>query len=213
MNAEEFISPTHVKSEVERIFNTIVTNCGNVHLELRYIPFEGQAGGEDVLGGEGASVVILTIPQLEGAWQKVFTTFLDPWFKFPQIKSYIEKNDLIKFLVQDDCETKSQIWMQFKDLLINWGYNEVMNAVAKKVRQKTNQTKQVKPVYKNKAVVGTAIATPIAALINIIYHALPPEIGTVVIGIIAFVLSVAEHVSYSKALKEVEKYSLTSSPH
>ena len=205
------ISPDNVKKEVERVFDAIVSNCGNVHLDLRYIPYKGQAGGEDILGGEGAPVVVLTIPQLEGAWQKVFTTFLDPWFKFPQIKNYIQKNDLTKFLVQDDCETKSQIWLQFKDLLVNWGYNEIMNAIAAKVSvhkpAKPEQTKpkpKTKPIHKNSAVVGTAVATPIIAALSAVYHFLPAPIGTAIVGIIAFVLSVIEHVNYKQILEEVE---------
>ena len=213
MNVEELISPEHVKSEVERIFNTVVANCGNVHLVLHYVPFGGEAGGEDVIGGSGAQIVILTIPQLEGAWERVVETFREPWMKFKQIREYIKKNDLMKFLIEGDCDTKSQVWLQFRDLLINWGYNEVMNAINRKVHITASRAevvtakpkKTVKPIHKNKAVVGTAIATPVITALSFVYHTLPAPISTAIVGVIAFILSVVEHVDYKQILEEIEE--------
>ena len=61
-----------------------------------------------------------------------------------------------------------------------------------------------KPVHKNSAVVGTAVATPVIAALSAVYHFLPAPIGTAIVGIIAFVLSVIEHTSYKQLIEEIE---------
>ena len=73
------------------------------------------------------------------------------------------------------------------------------------VTVKTKPAVKPKPVHKNSAVVGTAIVTPVVAVLSAIYHTLPPEIGSVVVGIIAFILSVIEHVNYKKLIESVEE--------
>ncbi len=217
MDVNELISTEHIKSEVERVFNAIVTSCGDICLVLQYVPFGGQAGGEDIIGGSGTRVEILTLPQLEGAWQEVVATFREPWFKFPQIKKYIKENDLTKFLVDGDCDTKTQIWVEFKDLLVNWGYNEIMNAVNKKVKpllatpvEEPKKTVKVqkpvkKPLHKNKPFVGGIGITAAAYLIQFAHAHLPASIAVLVAGIITMILALVEHKNIYEIKEELQE--------
>lgn len=217
MDVNELISPEHIRNEVERLFNAVVSSCGNISLVLDYIPFGGQAGGEDIIGGGGTKVEILTIPQLEGAWQKVAETFREPWFKFPQIKKYIEQNDLIKFLINDDCDTKSQVMLEFKDLLVNWGYNEVMNAVNKKVKPitsaATEQPKRTikvqkpikKPLHKNKPFIGGIGITAAAYVIQFAHAHLPASVAALIAGIVTMILAVVEHKNVYEIKEELQE--------
>ncbi len=73
------------------------------------------------------------------------------------------------------------------------------------VTVKTKPTVKPKPVHKNKAVVGTAVATPILVALSSIYHTLPKPVGVAVVGIVCFILSVIEHTDYKKLIEEVEE--------
>ena len=75
------------------------------------------------------------------------------------------------------------------------------HVVTVRVKPKT----KTKPIHKNSAVVGTAVATPILAALSAVYHLLPAPVGTAIVGIIAFVLSVVEHTNYKQLVEEVER--------
>ena len=73
------------------------------------------------------------------------------------------------------------------------------------VTVKTKPAVKAKPVHKNKAVVGTAVATPLLAALSVLYHALPKPIGVAIVGAVCFVLSVVEHTDYKRLIEEVEE--------
>lgn len=75
------------------------------------------------------------------------------------------------------------------------------HVITVRVKPKT----KTKPIHKNSAVVGTAVATPILAALSSVYHLLPAPVGTAIVGIIAFVLSIIEHTSYKQIIEEVER--------
>lgn len=216
MEAEELLSPDRIRDDVKRIFNAVVDNCGDVRLVVDYVPFGGEAGGDTTGSGDSDDKVVrvLTVPQLSGVWQKVFDWFIDPWTKFKYIKAYIDKNDLWKYINADDCDTKTQVWMEFEDRLVQWGYNEVMNAALKLIKkyhlEGEKEKKKVpkivkKPLHKNKPFVGGLGITIAGEIILFLHQHLPAGIATMLSGVVVMVLSLLEHKNLYEIKKELER--------
>jgi len=224
----ECLTPEYIKDSIDRLYSIIMQKCGSVDLCLIEIPFEGKAGGDDIGPAKNADIIIETVPQLSWAWQTVYANFVDPWLKFPQIKKYIKDNDLMKFLIDDDCDTKTVLWAKFESLLKGWAYNYLMNQrsiILKKygIHDTTHQptgpattrqtTKHVKtepaktatrimtrPVHKNKAFLGGIGITVASAIVGFLNAHVSPSLALLVAGIISTVLAAVEH----KSVEEIE---------
>lgn len=206
----KYIQPDWLKKEIDYVFTEVVNACGKVVPELVEFPFLGEAGGTNDSGGDGKVVRIVTVPQLAEAWLDVVAAFRDPWTRFEPIREYLKENDLYKFIIQDDCDTMVQTWMKFKDFLENWAYNILMESVHKIYKKLAiNEAKKaktkVKPVYKNKAVVGGFALTVGAYLLHVARIMLPPEYYAIFSTIVVTLLAWIEHTEANTVKKELEE--------
>jgi len=218
------LTPEYIKDAIDRLYNAIVRSCGNVALQIETVEYKGKAGGGTYTpytqGSDGEVVVINTIPELSGVWQEIRNAFLMPWARFPKVEKYVEDNDLLKFIVHGDCDTKEQVWAKFEGFLKGWAYNEIMNHLhALGVYAKTEPTKtsktvshpattvskqtEIKPIHKNKAFLGGIGLTIASAIIGFLNAHVSPAIAMGIAGIISTILSAVEHKSASEIYKEL----------
>lgn len=73
------------------------------------------------------------------------------------------------------------------------------------VTVKVKPAVRMKPIHKNSAVVGTGVTATVISVAGLLYHTLPPDVGSVVVGIVAVILAMIEHTSVKKVIEEIEE--------
>ena len=124
------------------------------------------------------------------------------WLKSEGMNIKLANQDLSSNLLQFRSANKERLFAIARTILSNKFNAPTPTAHSITVRVKPKS--KPKPIHKNSAVVGTAIATPIIASLSAIYHVLPAPVGTAIVGIVAFILSIVEHTSYKQLLEEIE---------
>ncbi len=124
------------------------------------------------------------------------------WLKSEGMNLKVANQDLSSNLLQFRSANKERLFAIARSILA--GKVHVPAPAAHSLTVRVKPKAKPKPVHKNSAVVGTAVATPVIAALSAVYHFLPAPIGTAIVGIIAFVLSVIEHTSYKQLIEEIE---------
>lgn len=122
------------------------------------------------------------------------------WLKSEGMNIKVANQDLSSNLLQFRAANKERLFAIARSMISQPVKVQPGRVISIKVKPKT----KAKPAHKNKAIVGTAVATPVLAALSFIHHTLPAPISTIVIGVIAFVLSVVEHIDYKQIIEEVE---------
>lgn len=125
------------------------------------------------------------------------------WLKSEGMNIKVANQDLSSNLLQFREANKERLFAIAKSIIANnvKPPEPASHTVVVKIKPKS----KTKPIHRNSAVVGTALSTPVVAALSFIYHTIPAPIGTVIVGAIAFILSVVEHVNYKQLIEEIEQ--------
>ncbi len=124
------------------------------------------------------------------------------WLKSEGMNLKVANQDLSSNLLQFRSANKERLFAIARTILS--GDGKLPTPAAHSITVKVKPKSKPKPLHKNSAVVGTAIATPVIATLSAIYHFLPAPVSTAIVGIIAFILSIVEHTNYKQLLEEIE---------
>ena len=125
------------------------------------------------------------------------------WLKSEGMTLKVANQDLSSALLQFRAANKERLFAIAHQILAD--KPKLPTPSSQTIVVKKIASVQPKPIHKNSAVVGTAVATPVLSTLTFFYHTLPAPISTVIIGIVALILSVIEHQNYHNIIKEVEK--------
>ena len=156
---------------------------------------------------------VITVPSVDLA--KVVMMFFRPdanpetvhlwesWLKREGVPEVKADENLSKYLLEFRSENKERLFAIAKHMLMSGKYH-IPPAEAKTVTIKVAPKVKPKPIHKNSAVVGTAAATASAGVLSYLHH-LPHSLGLVIVGIIALILAMYEHVNVNQLLQDIEE--------
>lgn len=125
------------------------------------------------------------------------------WLKSEGMNIKVANQDLSSNLLQFREANKERLFAIAKSIIAS--NTKPPEPASHTVIVRVKPKSKTKPIHRNSAVVGTAISTPIIAALSFIYHTIPAPVSTVIIGAIAFVLSIVEHVNYKQLVEEIEQ--------